>query len=107
EIHEVEKLSQVAQVALDAADIALFWRLRSSALPSLYGLGHGPQPVAVIEDIGVPPDNLAAFLTRVQEILQQHELTASFLTHAATGQVHVRPFVDLRNTEQSAKLCPL
>jgi FAD/FMN-containing dehydrogenase/Fe-S oxidoreductase len=106
-IHETEQLSQVAHVALEAAEIDLFWRLRNSALPSLYSLGHGSQPVAIIEDIGVPPDNLGAFLTRVQEVLQRHELTGSFLTHAATGQVHVRPFVDLRNAEQSAKLWPL
>src|SRR5262249_17864281 len=107
QVHEVEKLSQVAHAAVDPAEIDLFWRLRNSALPSLYGLGHGAQPIAVIEDVGVPPDNLGAFLTRMQEVLQQHELTASFLTHAATGQVHVRPFVDLGNAEQSAKLWPL
>jgi len=57
--------------------------------------------------LGVPPDNLGAFLTRMQDVLQQHEMTASFLTHAATGQVHVRPFVDLRDSEQQARLWPL
>jgi FAD/FMN-containing dehydrogenase/Fe-S oxidoreductase len=107
QVHESEKLPQVANVAIDAAEIDLFWRLRNCALPNLYGLGHGTQPIALIEDVGVPPDNLGAFLTRVQEILQRHEFTASFLTHAATGQVHVRPFVDLRDREQTDRLWPL
>jgi Fe-S oxidoreductase len=46
-------------------------------------------------------------LHRVQEVLQRHETTASFLVHAATGQVHVRPFLDLRRGEDTARLWAL
>src|SRR5262249_1191880 len=74
------------------------------ALPSLYSLGYGPRPIALIEDIGVPPDSLAEFLTRCQDLLQKLETTASFLAHAGTGQVHIRPFIDLRNSADLAKL---
>jgi Fe-S oxidoreductase len=40
----------------------------------------------------------------VQEVLQRHETTASFLVHAATGQVHTRPFLDLQKPEDASKL---
>ncbi len=52
----------------------------------------------------MPPEQLAEFLRRVQEILREHETTASFLIHAASGQVHTRPFLDLRNPEHVARL---
>jgi len=107
QVHEKERLSISAQIANDAAAADRLWRLRNQALPNLYKLNDGPQPLAVVEDVGVPPEHLGPFLTRVQEILQRLELTASFLTHAATGQVHIRPFVDLNDPEQSAKLWPL
>src|SRR5262249_40423262 len=35
------------------------------------------------------------------------EITASFLVHAGTGQVHARPFLDLSKPEQAAKLWAL
>lgn len=90
-----------------AADPEMFerlWQLREAALPTLYGLKGAAQPVPFIEDIGVPVDCLGEFLRRLQEILQEHEITASYLVHAATGQVHTRPFVDLQESEQVSKL---
>src|SRR6202011_1342499 len=64
----------------------------------------GPPPLAFIEDVGVPVEELPVYLRRVQDILQRHETTASFLVHAATGQVHTRPFLDLRRPESVSKL---
>lgn len=98
----------VVQVAAsEPAEIARLWRIRDLALPSLYGLKGDAQPIAFVEDVGVPPAELGNYLRRVQEILQQHETTASFLVHAATGQVHTRPFLDLRKPEDAAKLWAL
>jgi FAD/FMN-containing dehydrogenase/Fe-S oxidoreductase len=88
-------------------EIERLWSLRESVLPSLYGLRAGPQPVACVEDVGVPPEELPTYLRRVQEILQRHETTASFLVHAATGQVHTRPFLNLQRPEDSARLWAL
>jgi Fe-S oxidoreductase len=83
------------------------WSVREAALPSLYGLRGGAQPIAFIEDVGVPPDRLAECLHAMQQILRRNETTASFLIHAATGQIHARPFLDLRDPRDAAKLGPL
>ncbi|HEV3146644.1 MAG TPA: FAD-linked oxidase C-terminal domain-containing protein [Gemmataceae bacterium] len=104
QIHRKESLSVRAQAAWETHGMEQLWSLRDHALPSLYSLGYGPRPIALIEDIGVPPDSLGVFLTRAQEILQKQEITASFLVHAGTGQIHMRPFVDLRNPADQAKL---
>jgi FAD/FMN-containing dehydrogenase/Fe-S oxidoreductase len=81
-----------------------FWHLREVALPSLHGLRSGPRPVAFVEDVGVPTEELPHYLHRVQEILREQETTASFLIHAGTGQVHTRPFLDLSQAEDISKL---
>ena len=97
----------VAIAAHEPEPIARIWRLRELALPSLYGLRGGPQPIACVEDVGVPVDELAGFLHRVQEILKRYETTASFLIHSATGQVHTRPFLDLQQPDDAEKLWAL
>jgi FAD/FMN-containing dehydrogenase/Fe-S oxidoreductase len=99
-----DRLAIQATVASEPEDIDRLWGLREAALPSLYGLRGGPQPVAVVEDVGVPPEELPAYLHRVQDILRQHETTASFLVHAATGQVHTRPVLDLGRPEDVSRL---
>ncbi|HKI35150.1 MAG TPA: FAD-linked oxidase C-terminal domain-containing protein [Gemmataceae bacterium] len=103
-LYRVERLAMQALVAVSEADVERFWRLRESVLPSLYGLRGGSQAVAYVEDVGVPPESLPAYLHRVQEILQRHETTASFLVHALTGQVHARPFLDLSRPDNVARL---
>jgi FAD/FMN-containing dehydrogenase/Fe-S oxidoreductase len=95
QVHLRERLAIRVHSASDAAGIAELWGLREAALPSLYGLGRGVRPVAFVEDVGVPAELLGQFLTRVQDLLQVREMTASYLVHAATGQAHIRPFLDL------------
>jgi len=97
----------VAIAAHEPEPIERIWRLRELALPSLYGLRGGPQPIACVEDVGVPVDELPAYLHRVQEILKRYETTASFLIHSATGQVHTRPFLDLQQPDDAEKLWAL
>lgn len=103
-VHTRERLTLRVQMAHDPAGAAELWRMRESALPGLYGLGRGARPVAYVEDIGVPPNLLGQFLTRVQDLLQSRELTASFLVHAAAGQAHIRPFLDLSDEADVRRL---
>jgi FAD/FMN-containing dehydrogenase/Fe-S oxidoreductase len=99
----VESLLQVVS-AHEPEEIDRLWNLREMALPGLYGLKDGPQPVPFMEDVGVPVSELGEFLRRVQEILQESETTGSFLIHAGSGQVHTRPFVDLQRQEDRSRL---
>src|SRR5262249_12757693 len=80
------------------------WQIREVALPSLYGMRGGAQPIPMIEDVAVPVDSLHVYMRRVQDILQEHETIASFLVHAGAGQVHARPFLDLQKSEDVSKL---
>ncbi len=105
--HKSERLALLAATAFEPEEIEHLWRLRDTAMPSLYGMRGGPQPIAFAEDVGVPPEELAVYLRRVQEALKRHETTASFLIHAGSGQVHTRPFLDLQKPTDLAKLWAL
>jgi FAD/FMN-containing dehydrogenase/Fe-S oxidoreductase len=104
---QLDRLAALALKGTEAEEIERLWRLRESALPSLYGLRGGAQPIPFIEDVGVPPEEMAEYLLRVQELLQKHETTASFLIHAGTGQIHTRPFLDLQIQTDVDKLWAL
>ncbi len=103
----VQRLHHLALFALPAFDetaIGRLWQIREAALPALYSLGQGPRPLAFVEDIGIPPEEMTEFIGRLQTILQRFETTASYLIHAATGQIHARPFLDLGKPADAEKL---
>jgi FAD/FMN-containing dehydrogenase/Fe-S oxidoreductase len=106
-LHRADRLALLARVAADEETIERFWQVREAALPGLYGLRGSAQPLAFVEDVGVPAEALPAYLFRVQEMLQRHEITASFLVHAATGQVHMRPFLEYGRPEDLGRLWDL
>jgi len=106
-LQRLERLTLLARVASEPDEIDRFWQVREAVLPSLYNLRGPQQPLAFLEDVGVPLDALPAYLHRIQEILQRHEIIASFLVHAATGQVHMRPFLDLRQREEMMRMWAL
>lgn len=91
-------------VALQAHAQEAIWQIREAALPRLYALRGGAQPIACVEDVGVPVESLHEYLRRAQDILQEHDTTASFLVHAAAGQVHMRPFLDLQKPDDVSRL---
>jgi FAD/FMN-containing dehydrogenase/Fe-S oxidoreductase len=106
-LYRGERLALLAHVAVDAPSRDRLWQVREAVLPSLYALRGTAQPLAFVEDVGVPPELLPGYLHRVQEVLQRHETTASYLIHAATGQVHMRPFLSWRGPEDASRLWAL
>lgn len=103
-LHRTSRLAVYALTAFESEEIERLWQLRETALPGLYGLRGGPQAIAFVEDVGVPPEELQVYIHRVQQILKRHEITASLLVHAGTGQVHLRPFLDLQRQEDTSKM---
>ncbi|TMQ32152.1 MAG: anaerobic glycerol-3-phosphate dehydrogenase subunit C, partial [Planctomycetota bacterium] len=102
-----ERLAGYAVTAFAEEEIDRMWQLRETVLPSLYALKGGTQPIAFVEDVGVPVEALPVYLHKVQEVLQKAEVTASFLVHAGSGQVHTRPFLNLQKPEDQARLWAL
>jgi FAD/FMN-containing dehydrogenase/Fe-S oxidoreductase len=106
-LFRTERLALSAVPAFEAQAIERLWQVREVALPALYSLRGGSQPVPFVEDVAVPLEELPRYLHGVQEVLKQHETTASFLIHAGAGQVHTRPFLDLDRPEDVARLAAI
>ncbi|MFO0967491.1 MAG: FAD-linked oxidase C-terminal domain-containing protein [Gemmataceae bacterium] len=88
----------------ESAELLDVRQLRDAIMPSLYAVKGGAQPAPLIEDVGVPLDRMAEYVFRLQEVLKEHEISATFLIHATSGQVHARPFLDLTNPEHASRL---
>jgi len=82
-------------IGTDHIDTELFWGLVQHVVPSLYRLTGSERAVPFVEDLAIPPDGLPRFLTEVQDVLKRFHVTASMFAHAAHGQLHIRPFLDL------------
>ncbi|NUQ63951.1 MAG: anaerobic glycerol-3-phosphate dehydrogenase subunit C [Pirellulales bacterium] len=104
QVCERQRLAFGSRQAFDPAETDLFWQLAHKGQPALYRLKGGAKPVAVVEDVIVPPEVLPEFLVRVQNVLKRHQLTASIFCHAGHGELHVQPFLDLADPDNIPKM---
>jgi FAD/FMN-containing dehydrogenase/Fe-S oxidoreductase len=82
----------------------LVWAMRRAGL-SLVTSCKGPsKPTAGIEDVCVRPDRLPDYVAGLREILAPLGLEASFYGHAASGELHVRPVLDLHTERDLSRL---
>jgi FAD/FMN-containing dehydrogenase/Fe-S oxidoreductase len=88
-------LAAASHVAEDEVDFQLYWGLAQRFTPTLFRMQGSSRPTPCIEDIAVPVAALPVFLRHVQDTLKRVQVTASLFGHAAQGQLHIRPFLDL------------
>jgi FAD/FMN-containing dehydrogenase/Fe-S oxidoreductase len=106
-VRRKKRLAVHAVQAQDRQEIDLYWRLARKVVPTLYRMKGPTRPLPCIEDLAVPPAALGDFLVRMQNVLKQHQVTASLFGHAGHGQLHLRPFLDLSNPSDVARMAQL
>lgn len=79
------------------ADQGRVWEVRKAALGLLANLPGDPKPVAVIEDTAVDPADLPAFIGDFNALLREHSMECVHYGHAASGELHLRPILDLKS----------
>ena len=75
------------------------WNLRKAALGLLANIPGDAKPVAVIEDTAIDPKDMPAYVREFDEILGRHNLSAVHYGHAASGELHLRPILNLKLAE--------
>jgi FAD/FMN-containing dehydrogenase/Fe-S oxidoreductase len=75
------------------------WNLRKAALGLLSNIPGDAKPVAVIEDTAIDPEDLPAFVREFDSILGAHGLSAVHYAHAGSGELHLRPILNLKLEE--------
>ncbi len=80
-------------------DIAKVWDVRKAGLGLLSNMKGDAKPVPVIEDTAVLPEHLEAYLEEYDALLKQHNLSCVYYAHIATGEIHLRPVMNLKTKE--------
>ena len=101
---QVDSSVLIAAHAYEPDDIDFLWLLSQQVVPNLTRLIGFTRPQPFVEDIAVPPESLRDFLTLVHRVLQKHGVTASMYAHAASGQVHLRPFLPMPTSADGSRI---
>ncbi len=72
------------------------WKLRKAAIPLLMSLEGDPKPYPFIEDATVPPEELAEYVQKFEDVLENHGTSAAYFAHAGSGTLHIRPILNLK-----------
>lgn len=108
---EVEKLAAKMEAEMRAAglgfhfpllfgeDTKKIWTLRKAGLGLLSNLPGDEKAVAVIEDTTVDVNDLPDFIKEFNEILTKNKMSAVHYAHAGSGEIHLRPIINLKTSE--------
>jgi FAD/FMN-containing dehydrogenase/Fe-S oxidoreductase len=85
------------------ADIQKVWALRKAGLGVLSNAPGDAKPVSVIEDTAVNPEKLPQYISEFREILAKYKLECVYHAHIATGELHLRPILNLKDLDDLKK----
>jgi FAD/FMN-containing dehydrogenase/Fe-S oxidoreductase len=80
------------------------WGFRSRSVGLLSSLQGDKRPVPFVEDCAVPPQRLADFIFEFKKLLSNYDLRAGMFGHVDAGVMHIRPALNMRNTEDRDKI---
>jgi FAD/FMN-containing dehydrogenase/Fe-S oxidoreductase len=80
-------------------DTKKIWTLRKAGLGLLANLPGDEKAVPVIEDTAVDVHDLPAYIRDFNEILNKYNLYSVHYAHAGSGELHLRPIINLKTNE--------
>ncbi len=80
-------------------DIKKVWTLRKAGLGLLSNIPGDAKAVPVIEDTAVAVEDLPAYIRDFNEILKKHDLYSVHYAHAGSGELHLRPIINLKTSK--------
>ena len=93
----------VYHCSLVSGDLApRVWELRRAGLGLLSSMVGDVKPVSVIEDSAVAPARLPYYMEDFNEMLKKYSLECVYHAHIGTGELHLRPLLNLKKSEDVA-----
>jgi FAD/FMN-containing dehydrogenase/Fe-S oxidoreductase len=80
-------------------DTKKIWTLRKAGLGLLGNIPGNEKAVPVIEDTAVDVQDLPAYIREANAVLKQHGLHSVHYAHAGSGEIHLRPILNLKTKE--------
>lgn len=84
---------------LKGSDVAKIWSLRKAGLGLLSNIPGDAKPVPVVEDTAVDVNDLPAYIREFNDNLKKYDLYCVHYAHAGSGELHLRPIIDLKTSE--------
>ncbi|MDP4280920.1 MAG: FAD-linked oxidase C-terminal domain-containing protein [Bacteroidota bacterium] len=78
-------------------DVKKVWDLRKAGLGVLSNYPGDRKPVPVTEDTAVRPEDLPAYISEFKAMLDRHGLNCVYYAHAGSGELHLRPILNLKD----------
>ncbi len=75
------------------------WSLRKAGLGLLGNMPGDDKAVPVIEDTAVTVKDLPQYIREFTEILKKYDLHSVHYAHAGSGEIHLRPIINLKTKE--------
>jgi len=100
----VGRLARGRTIVIDQKQQARLWKSRNDAGPLLYRRRSKKHPAEFMEDTSVDHNRLGQYIAGLQEIAKKHSLEMSFFGHAGDGELHLRPYLDLSDPAEVAKM---
>jgi len=78
-------------------DVQKVWSLRKAGLGLLSNIPGDTKPAPVIEDTAVAVEELPDYIADFNKILKKHDLYSVHYAHAGSGELHLRPYLNLKD----------
>lgn len=82
-------------------NISKVWELRKAGLGILANMKGDPKPVALIEDTAINVEQLPEYIEDIEKMLAGYGKDAVFHAHIGTGELHLRPILDLKDPKDA------
>lgn len=108
---EIEKLAESLTEELKSAklgyhfpllfgeDTNKIWSLRKAGLGLLSNMPGDSKPVPVVEDTAVDVHDLPNYIADFNKLLTKYGLHSVHYAHAGSGEIHLRPIINLKTEE--------
>jgi len=100
----VGRLARGRTIVFDQKQQARLWKSRNDAGPLLYRRRSKKHPAEFMEDTSVDSNRLGEYISGLQKIAKKYDLQMSFFGHAGDGELHLRPYLDLSDPAEVAKM---
>jgi FAD/FMN-containing dehydrogenase len=74
-----------------------YWTIRRESFNLLRKHTKGRRTAPFVDDVVVLPEHMPEFLPKMREILDRYKLVYSIAGHAANGNFHIIPLMDMRD----------
>jgi FAD/FMN-containing dehydrogenase len=88
-------MSSPPVIAMAENEIEKLWKLRKQVLWFIEHAKPGIRALTVVNDVAVPPERLAEFISDAQKVFTKHGMAALMYGHAGNGNLHLRPLFDM------------